>query len=277
MFVYYCECLHILINNNLYFFHLKVRQFAKENNLPPKAILIVDNCTAHEELKSDDGNIVIFPLPPNVTSVLQPMDQSPIKVTKSKYRHLLLSLVVANEDKPIEKSLKEHSIRDAIVMLKNAWDDVPFSLLQNAWSKIHDWDKDDYTDEDLLPLSSFQKSTDYYENLLGDVQALLNQIAPSCEITTAEIEEWNNDTTDGIELDAGNSDSDSDSEGEAAAIVKIPHTDAINNVNELIQWCTQNEEIGSKHTSNLLTLRSDIMTHHAKKTTKQKSLTDYFK
>lgn len=259
----------------MYFIHLKVRQFAAENNLPPKAILIVDNCTAHEELKSEDGNIIVFPLPPNVTSVLQPMDQSPIKVTKSKYRHLLLSMVVANETKPIEQALKEHTIRDAIVMLKDAWADVPFSLLQNAWSKIHDWDKDDYTDEDLVPLSTFQTPTDYYDNVLDDVQALLNQIAPTIEISTAEIEEWNDDTTDDVESDVEKS--DSDSEGEAAALVKIPHTDAINYVNELIQWCTQNEDVGSKHTSNLLSLRSDIMTTHTKKATKQKSLTEYFK
>lgn len=98
----------------------------------------MDNCTAHEELKSNDGNIIVYPLPPNVTSVLQPMDQSPIKITKTKYRHLLLSSVVANEDKSIEQSLKEHTVRDAIVMLKDAWADVPFGLLQNAWSKLND-------------------------------------------------------------------------------------------------------------------------------------------
>lgn len=254
-------------------FYLKVRQFAEENNLPPKAILIVDNCSAHEELKSDDGNIIIVALPKNVTSVLQPMDQSPIKVTKTKYRQILLSMVLAKEDIPIEQTLKEHSIRDAIVMLKDAWADVPSDLLQNAWSKIHDWD----TDEDLVPLSTLQTPTDYYENILNDVQALLNQIAPTTEVSTAEIEEWNDDMADDYELYAEISDSDSESEGEAAAIVKIPHTDAIDYVNGLIKWCTQNEDVGSKYTSDLLSLRSDIVTTHTKKTTKQKSLTDYFK
>lgn len=201
------------------------------------------------------------------------MDQSPIKVTKTKYRQLLLSMVVAKEDTPIEQSLKEHTIRDAIVMLKDAWADVPFSLLQNAWSKIHDWDKDEYTDEDLVPLSTFQTPTDYYENILDEVQSLLNQIAPTSQITTTEINEWNDDMNEDVEV----SESDSDSDGEAAAIVKIPHTDAINHVNELIKWCTQNEDVGSKHTSNLLSLRTDIVTTHTKKTVKQKSLTDYFK
>lgn len=259
----------------MHFIQSKVRRFAKENNLPPKALLIVDNCTAHEELKSDDGNIVVYPLPPNLTSVLQPMDQSPIKVTKTKYRHLLLSTVVANEAKPIEQSLKEHSIRDAIVMLKDAWADIPFSLLQNAWSKIRDWDKDDYTDEDSLSLSSFRTPNDYYDILLNDVQTLLNEIAPSCEISINEIEEWNDDTNKNLEPE--DDEIDSDSEGEAAAMVKIRHTDVINDVNELIEWCTQNEDVGSKHTANLLSLRDDIVTTYKKKTTKQKPIADFFK
>lgn len=256
----------------------KVRQFAKENNLPPKAILIVDNCTAHEELKSDDGNIIIFPLPPNVTSVLQPMDQSPIKVVKTKYRQLFLSSVVAKENTPIEQSLKDHSIRDAIVMLKEAWEDIPFTLLQNAWSKIRDWDKDDYTDEDLVPLSTFRTPTDYYENVLDEVATLLNQIGPTAELPTTEIEQWNDDITDGHESNENEiSDSDSESEGEAAAVVKIKHADAIDSVNKLIEWCSQNEEVGSKHTSNLLSIRSDILKLHTTKAIKQKPLTDYFK
>lgn len=66
-------------------------------------------------------------------------------------------------------------------MLKDAWADVPSGLLQNVWSKIHDWDKDDYTDEDSVPLSTLQTSTDYCVNILNDVQALVNQIAPTTE------------------------------------------------------------------------------------------------
>lgn len=243
--------------------------------MPPKAILIVDKCTAHEELKSDDGNIIVFPLPPNVTSVLQPMDQSPIKVVKTKYCNKFLAFIVAKEDTPIEKSLKEHTIRDAIEMLKDAWANIPFTLLQNAWSKIHDWDKDDYTDEDLLPLSIFQISTDYYQNLLDEMQTFLNQIAPTSEISAAEIEEWNDDVIDeSLEFDDVH-DSNSESDGEAAALVS--HTNALDDVNELIEWCTQNEEIGSKHTANLLSLRSDIVTTLTTTKTKQKSITDFFK
>ncbi|XP_055307810.1 jerky protein homolog-like, partial [Sitodiplosis mosellana] len=246
----------------------------RENNLPPKAILLIDNCPAHEELQTDDGNIITIALPPNVTSVLQPMDQSPINVFKMNYRKLLLSSVVANENTNIIQALKEHNIRDAIVMMKDVWANFSNTLLQNSWSKINNWDKDDYTEEDLVPLSSLRAPTVDYENVLGEVQTLLNSIAPDSEIATNEIEEWNNDTTENVELDDVDS---SDSEGEAAAVVKIPHSDAIDHVNKLIEWCAQNESVGIKHTFSLLSLRSDIVTAHTTKATKQKQLTDYFK
>ena len=41
------------------------------------AVLLLDNCSAHpdvKELVSDDGKITAMFLPPNVTSLIQPMD-----------------------------------------------------------------------------------------------------------------------------------------------------------------------------------------------------------
>lgn len=247
--------------------------------MPPKAILLVDNCTAHEELKSDDGNIIIVALPPNVTAVLQPMDQSPIKVTKMKYRKLLLHYVVTKENAPIEKTLKEHTIRDAIVMLKDAWEDIPDRLLQRAWSKIRDWDKDHYTEEDLEPLSTLQTQPDYYGQIASEVETLLNQMAPRNDaprndVTMQEIEEWNIDAMGNAELEDVES---SDSEEEATAEAKISHLEAIDNANNLIKWCSQNEECGLKHTFNLMNIRSDIVTLHVNKDMKQKTITEYFK
>lgn len=53
-----------------------VQQDLKSKNLPPKAILILDNAPAHPEagLQSDDGNITCYFLPSNTTSLLQPME-----------------------------------------------------------------------------------------------------------------------------------------------------------------------------------------------------------
>ena len=57
-------------------------QFEKENR---KIALIIDNCTAHPEIGGLKA-IDLFFLPPNTTSVLQPMDQGVIRSLKARYR-----------------------------------------------------------------------------------------------------------------------------------------------------------------------------------------------
>ncbi|XP_039969014.1 jerky protein homolog-like [Bactrocera tryoni] len=119
-------------NSELFFrwFHhsfiKQVGQFSAENNLPPRALLLIDNCTAHkptDKLQSDDRNIAAMLLPPNVTAVFQPMDQNPIRLVKLEYRAKLLWNIVAQENIPVENILKGHSIRDTILLLKLAWDE----------------------------------------------------------------------------------------------------------------------------------------------------------
>ncbi|XP_011194980.3 jerky protein homolog-like [Zeugodacus cucurbitae] len=51
----------------------EVIQFSQKYNLPPKALLLIDNCSAHapiEHPQSKDGNIVAYFLPPNVTAAV---------------------------------------------------------------------------------------------------------------------------------------------------------------------------------------------------------------
>jgi len=69
-----------------------VQRELKNKSLPPKAFLILDNCPAHPEdtLVSDDGLVIAKLLPTNVTSLIQPMDQSVLKSLKRQYRRSLL-------------------------------------------------------------------------------------------------------------------------------------------------------------------------------------------
>ncbi|GBM79646.1 hypothetical protein AVEN_203075-1, partial [Araneus ventricosus] len=55
------------------------RKHLEDVGLPQKAVLLLDNATSHpskEILKSEDGNIFVKYLPPNVTAHIQPMDQA---------------------------------------------------------------------------------------------------------------------------------------------------------------------------------------------------------
>ena len=59
----------------------------------PKALLLLDNCSVHpdeELLVSEDGLITAKCLPPNVTSLIQPMDEGVLESLKCCYRKSLL-------------------------------------------------------------------------------------------------------------------------------------------------------------------------------------------
>ncbi|GFU49280.1 uncharacterized protein TNCV_2610371 [Trichonephila clavipes] len=65
-----------------------VKKFNKENHLPQRAILLIDNAPSHpgtEELSS--GEIKAIFLPPNVTLLLQPMDQGVLQKLKQIYQN----------------------------------------------------------------------------------------------------------------------------------------------------------------------------------------------
>ncbi|XP_018793737.1 PREDICTED: jerky protein homolog-like, partial [Bactrocera latifrons] len=189
------------INSELFFrwFHhsfiKQVRKFSAENNLPPRALLLIDNCTAHkpiDKLQSDDANIAAMLLPPNVTAVLQPMDQNTIRLVKLEYRAKLLWNIVAQENIPVENILKGHSIRDAILLLKLAWDELPRAVLIKAWKNIKQWDDDQYDSEDEIPLLTLIRSNSSHDVTLREVQSLLSKVG-GVDVSSEDIENWNDD------------------------------------------------------------------------------------
>lgn len=206
------------------------------------------------------------------------MDQNPIKVTKLKYRNKLLSNVVAQDNVSVHDSLKNHSIRDAILLLKVAWDELSTTVLQKAWSKILNWDDKDYDDEDNTPLSELQASKDIYDEMIAEAQLLLSKLGKDCTLTIEEIEEWNsnfdeNENED--ECDIETSDEQS-SEEESPPQPAVSYGDAINAVNLFLKWADKDMEYSNKHLSNLLELRSDIVKNHFTKPQEQMKLDSYF-
>ena len=70
-----------------------VQKQLQEMKLPKKALLILDNCSAHpdeELLVSKDKLVKAMFLPPNVTSLIQPMDQGVLECLKRHYKRSLL-------------------------------------------------------------------------------------------------------------------------------------------------------------------------------------------
>lgn len=97
-----------------------------------------------------------------------------------------------------------------------------------------------------------------------------------------DIEGWNEDAVEEVGDDVGadetNENGDDDEDEDVARVEpNIPHSEAINHVNGLINWCTQNKENSTRFMDKLIELRTHIVTTQMKKSEKQTTLTDYFK
>ena len=92
-----------------------------------KIVLLVDNCSAHCEIKNLKNIKLVF-FPPNVTSVLQPMDQGIIRSLKCHYRKLLIlhHINKATTDFKV-------SILDAVRFVAEAWISVTSKTIKNCF------------------------------------------------------------------------------------------------------------------------------------------------
>lgn len=86
----------------------KVNKFQQKNNLTKKAILLVDNAPSHskEAITSACGKYKVMFLPPNTTSLVQPMDQNPIRLTKLFYKKSLVCEMVSADEENYTQFLK---------------------------------------------------------------------------------------------------------------------------------------------------------------------------
>ena len=118
-----------------------------------KVLLIMDNCGPHgAELTDPDGQIEVIFLPPNVTSVYQPMDAGVIAMLKKNYRYKLLMKMFEifeerQERRDAAKAAKMRAgtmglneghaphVRDVMDILHEVWEEVPASKIKNCWIK----------------------------------------------------------------------------------------------------------------------------------------------
>ena len=107
----------------------------------PKICLLLDNCTAHPNPPSfAPKNIELIFLPPNTTSLIQPMDQGIIKNLKVRYRAELVKrmLSIIEEKKLSSQSSamdfsQKVSVLDAINYIARSWRNVTSQTIANCW------------------------------------------------------------------------------------------------------------------------------------------------
>ncbi|XP_071043105.1 jerky protein homolog-like [Parasteatoda tepidariorum] len=143
-----------ICSKNGYFdeFVPNVETFLKNQNLPRKAIILLDNAPCHpndDELASD--NIKALFLPPNVTSFIQPLDQGVLENIKRNYRKKLLKFLIEGieENKSVPETLKSLNVKDAVYWIAEAWDEVKSDTIKKSWRKIIDTQTEPLNEEDI--------------------------------------------------------------------------------------------------------------------------------
>ena len=109
--------------------------------LEQKAVLVLDNCPAHPNVKdlvSDDGKITAHYLPPNVTSLIQPMDQGVLEALKRRYKKKIRRRLLIEEEngQSIVAFLKSVDMKVVAELIAESWDEVQASTIQKSWRKI---------------------------------------------------------------------------------------------------------------------------------------------
>lgn len=124
--------------------------------------------------------IFVMFMPPNVTPLIQPMDQNVLGLTKLFYRNSLLSSIITGDD-AVGEALKKITLRDAVIHLVAAWEKLSPQIIAKCWHNILANTDQEPVDEDDLPLFVLQqqlKEKQATETTLGETITLLKAIGP---------------------------------------------------------------------------------------------------
>lgn len=96
-------------------------------------VLILDNCSAHSKVPRM-SNVRVVLLPPNCTSILQPLDQGIIRSAKSHYRRRMIERILINIKANVQRPTNI-DVRQAMEMITGAWWNVRQEVIENCWRK----------------------------------------------------------------------------------------------------------------------------------------------
>ncbi|KAF7670509.1 Tigger transposable element-derived protein 6 [Cucumispora dikerogammari] len=96
-------------------------------------LLLMDNCFSHK-ITYCSSNIELVFLPKNSTSKTQPLDSRIVRSFKAKFYEYQMKKIVMCLDKNISvgELYKSINIKDAIIYIKLAWDDVTSTTIKNC-------------------------------------------------------------------------------------------------------------------------------------------------
>lgn len=156
-----------------------VTDFNSKNNLPNRALLLLDNAPSHPDVSQlTVGEIKVHFMPPNVTAILQPMDQGILQNIKLGYKKQFLRSLIEENDGllTLKEKIKNVNLKDVIYWSAESWESVSEQTLRKSWKKI--WPTLTY--EETVQENN---DTEHVINLLKKV--------PGCEdVCEADVTEW---------------------------------------------------------------------------------------
>ncbi|CAG9584542.1 unnamed protein product [Danaus chrysippus] len=166
--------------DNTFIPEVKKRQkkIGKEGNV----LLVLDNAPTHpsaELLERENKKFKVKFLPPNVTSLLQPMDQV-IETLKRLYRKQLLRRLLSVDEDNVEvvvSFFKKMNLKECCYMIIDAWDLIERKTLNNAWNKLLNRDIE----------NSVTHSDD---SILEDIKDLILNIQICKDCDNDDVQEW---------------------------------------------------------------------------------------
>ncbi|XP_036599100.1 tigger transposable element-derived protein 1-like [Trichosurus vulpecula] len=123
------------------FFCPTVERHCVENNLPNKALLILDSAPCHPVYLDDlSANVRVEFLPKNTSALIQPMNQGVITTFKAFYLKRTLCQLIQEtdgEEKPtIREFWRSYNIMTAVDNIAEAWQELKPSTMNAVWKKI---------------------------------------------------------------------------------------------------------------------------------------------
>ncbi|XP_023228548.1 tigger transposable element-derived protein 4-like [Centruroides sculpturatus] len=267
-------------------FEEEIRKWDKELiGKRKKVLLLVDNCPAHPILENLKNIKLVF-LPPNCTSVLQPMDQGIIRSLKSHFRKILLQKIITNME---DKNKMAISLLDAVDFLEKSWCKVSSLIIANCFhhAKLCNsqtaitFTKDDNEDDDI-PLSELIKTLQSSENgeflltAATEYECVDENLITSQFYTDADIIEQIK-CSDEKNVDDDDDDNDDNEEDEISnRETTVPSTKEASNAIKLLKMFYRSRKTSSEIMNKIYDLENDIDKQFLGEKCLQSKITDFF-
>ena len=256
--------------------HQIMSKLNNEMRLSNRHILYVcDNASSHQV--RDYSHIKFLMLPPNATSIMQPLDQGIILSAKRRYKKKLAEryLACVENNKDANSLLKALDIVQATNMIAASWRETSSTIIQNCFHKAglkhHAVDPASEIQEDPLPTPA-PDVWNRVQRWLGDVQ--FDEFAAS-EPEAGTAQPMSDQDIVNIVLTENDVQEESNDESEE----EIPSTSAIKTSVEFLAMIDQQKAFLKRNelpTEIVEQLEAQVVAMQVSLCSKQKQMQDYF-